>query len=134
MESLNSTKRVQGLTHNFYRYPAKFSPEFAKEVIERFSQKGDCILNAFMGGDTTIVKAITTGRRVIGVDINSLAHFVALVKTTPLSKRDEDEIIQWSEQLQLEETLSNYHEIDNHDERLRNLPDTVCEFDLPPKH
>lgn len=131
LESLNSTKRVQGLTHNFYRYPARFSPEFAKEVIERFSQKGDCILDAFMGGGTTIIEAIATGRRVIGIDINSLAHFVTLVKTTPLSKQDEDEIILWSEHFQLKEALPNYQEFDNYDERFRNLPDAVREFITP---
>jgi hypothetical protein len=131
LESLNSTKRVQGLTHNFYRYPARFSPEFAKEVVKRFSQKGDCVLDAFMGGGTTVIEAIATGRRVIGIDVNSLAYFVTLVKTTPLSKHDEDEIIRWSEHFQLEEAFPNYQEIYNHDERLRNLPDAVREFITP---
>src|SRR5258708_36254739 len=79
---------VDGSTHNFYRYPARFSPLFVREVIFQCSSSGDTVLDPFMGGGTTVVEALSMGRRAIGVDINSLAHFVASVKTTPLSERD----------------------------------------------
>ena len=46
---------VSGLTHNFYRYPARFSPLFAREVIRAFSRPGDLVFDPFMGGGTTLV-------------------------------------------------------------------------------
>ena len=57
-EVIQSTRRVDGLTHNFYKYPARFSPDFAREIILEFTEKGDCVLDAFMGGGTTIVEAL----------------------------------------------------------------------------
>src|SRR5260370_20191625 len=81
---------ISGYTHNFYRYPARFSPLFVREVIRHYSRPGEVVLDPFMGGGTTIVEAIALGRKAIGVDLNSLAHFVSTVKTTPLSNYDVD--------------------------------------------
>ena len=72
-----------GKTHNFYHYPARFSPEFARAVIARFSRPGDIVLDPFMGGGTAIVEGLALGRRMIGVDINTLARFLAEVRTAP---------------------------------------------------
>jgi hypothetical protein len=85
MAELRSRRPVNGLTHQYYRYPARFSPDFARSVIEKFSKPGDTILDPFMGGGTTIVEALTSGRHAIGVDLNPIALFVSRVKTTPLS-------------------------------------------------
>lgn len=40
---------VAGLTHDFYAYPARFSPVFASTAIELFSRPGDLVLDPFMG-------------------------------------------------------------------------------------
>ncbi|OGO20141.1 MAG: hypothetical protein A2144_12230 [Chloroflexi bacterium RBG_16_50_9] len=92
-EVLHSKHRVVGLTHNFYRYPARFNPELARQLISEFSLPGDYVLDPFIGGGTTIVEALAAGRRSLGVDINDLACFVTQVKTTPLSDRDADELL-----------------------------------------
>ena len=89
--------RVSGLTHNFYRYPARFSPEFARAVINNMSEPGDIILDPYMGGGTTIVEALAAGRNAYGVDLNALAVFITRVKTTFLSKRNAEEIWDWVE-------------------------------------
>jgi len=87
--------RVSGLTHNFYRYPARFSPTFASVAIELFSRHGDLVLDPYMGGGTTVVEAMASGRRIVGTDLNSLAVFVTKVKTTPLAGKEFDEINNW---------------------------------------
>src|SRR5438132_12483958 len=74
-------KPVAGLTHRFYRYPARFSPTFAATAITQFSKPGDLILDPQMGGATAIVEAMRLGRRAVGCDLNSLAVFIARVKT-----------------------------------------------------
>jgi len=40
-----------------------------KDIVERFTNPGDVILDPFLGGGTTGVAAVTMGRRFIGVDI-----------------------------------------------------------------
>jgi hypothetical protein len=90
---------ISGSTHNFYRYPARFSPLFVREVISQYSSSGDAVLDPFMGGGTTIVEALSLGRKAVGLDINALAHFVTTVKTTPLSENDFSVLEKWSTQL-----------------------------------
>ena len=90
-------KPISGLTHNFYRYPARFSPSFASTAIQLFSKHGDLILDPYVGGGTTVIEAMVAGRRVIGADLNSLAVFVTRVKTTPLTKREKKDVILWNE-------------------------------------
>src|SRR4030065_1198736 len=105
IRSLYSEKRVSGLTHNFYRYPARFSPEFARETILQFTNEGDYVLDAFMGSGTTIVEAIANGRNAIGVDINPISCFITKVKTTPLSARDKDKILEWVEGINFDQSF-----------------------------
>jgi hypothetical protein len=95
LQAVQSTEPVAGNTHNYYRYPARFSPQFARAAIEAFSEPGDVILDPFMGGATTLVEARALGRHAIGSDVNSLAVFLAKVKTTPLSDKDLARIEDW---------------------------------------
>lgn len=97
--ALQSGRQVAGLTHRFYRYPARFSPEFAASAIEAFTNPGDYVLDPFMGGGTTIVEAIASGRRVVGSDINTLSGFVARVKTTPILPQDISALRTWRDGL-----------------------------------
>jgi adenine-specific DNA methylase len=75
LAAIASKNPVSGHTHTFYRYPARFSPLFVREVIRHYSRPGEVILDPFMGGGTAIVEALALGRKVIGVDLNTLAHF-----------------------------------------------------------
>lgn len=92
---------VSGSTHNFYRYPARFSPLFVREVIRQYSSPGQTVMDPFMGGGTTIVEALSLGRKAIGLDINALAHFVTTVKTTPLSENDFAVLAGWLDRLRI---------------------------------
>jgi hypothetical protein len=87
---------VRGLTHGFYKYPARFSPAFARAVIETFTRPGDLVLDNHVGGGTTLVEALATGRDAVGVDISSLAEFVATVKTTIFSEAELDKLESWA--------------------------------------
>lgn len=79
---------VSGLTHNFYRYPARFSPKFVRATIAALSEPGDLIFDPFMGGGTTLVESLALGRHAIGTDISSLATFISEVKTTLYTEED----------------------------------------------
>jgi len=92
----SSYSYVAGSTHGFYHYPARFSPAIARAVIDVFSEPGDWILDPFMGGGTSVIEGLASGRKVAGVDINTLAHFVTQVRTTPLSRTEEHELLRWA--------------------------------------
>ena len=94
-EAFHSTDRVEGYTHDFYKYPARFSPNFVRFILGAFTKPGDYILDPFMGGGTTIVEAAASGRHAIGSDVNELAQFVTAAKTTPLSREDIAEVQSW---------------------------------------
>lgn len=81
--------------HEFYRYPAKFSPVFAAAAIEAFTEPGDLILDPFVGGGTTAVEGFRLARRVIAADLNPLAAFVTRVKTTRLSVDQRAQVREW---------------------------------------
>lgn len=93
------SQRISGSTHNFYRYPARFSPQFAATAIECFSSPGDLVLDPYMGGGTTVVEALLSGRRVVGNDLNSLATFVAKAKVTPLDFREARAVRSWASEV-----------------------------------
>lgn len=86
---------VSGLTHCFYRYPARFSPKFARAAIETFTERGELVYDPFMGGGTTLVEAMALSRKAIGTDLNSLAYFVAKTKTTLLTDGDISAVRSW---------------------------------------
>lgn len=88
---------VCGWTHDFYRYPARFSPTFARAAIEQFSSPGDLIADPYMGGGTTVVEGIVAGRHVLGNDLNALAVFITRVKTSSLSAPDASAVRVWAE-------------------------------------
>jgi hypothetical protein len=83
--------------HEFYRYPARFSPELAASVIAAFSRPGDLVADYFVGGGTTLVEARRAGRLAVGSDINSLSVFVSQVKTSLYGRYDLTEVLEWSQ-------------------------------------
>jgi hypothetical protein len=99
IDGARDTKPVAGLTHNFYRYPARFSPVFVRAAINAFTEQGDYILDPYVGGGTSLVEAMALGRHAVGVDISELAEFVATVKTAILSDSELHCLARWAESL-----------------------------------
>ena len=120
--AVTTNRRVQGLTHDFYAYPARFSPEFARAAIQCFSKPGDVVLDPFMGGGTTIVEAMAADRRPVGSDLNSLSVFVARAKTTLLSEADCRKLRKWADITVSDLRLAEYDPgLRDGDALLRNL-------------
>lgn len=55
------------------KYRGNFSPYVPRNLILRYSKKGDMILDQFAGGGTTLIEAKLLGRNIIGVDVNTQA-------------------------------------------------------------
>ncbi len=90
---------VRGLTHGFYKYPARFSPTFARATIETFTKPGQLVLDPHVGGGTSLVEARASGREAVGVDISPLAEFVARVKCIIFSEAELDMLAAWGKRL-----------------------------------
>lgn len=99
IDAARDTRPVSGLTHNFYRYPAQFSPCFVRAAVEAFTDKGDVVLDPFVGGGTTLVEALALGRHSIGVDISTLATFISQVKTTLFTREEFILLESWADQV-----------------------------------
>lgn len=125
LQSFRSTAPAVGYTHDFYRYPARFAPEFVRSVIAALTSPGDLVFDPFMGAGTTAVEALAAGRRFIGCDVNPLATFVAEVKTTALDSSDVSAIRKWSESLRSAINLHEPCDAEYHLAYARNLPWTL---------
>lgn len=101
VEAACDASPIAGLTHNFYRYPARFSPKLVRAAIDAFTVPGDLVLDPFVGGGTTLVEAMVSGRHAIGADISSLATFVSEVKTTLYSDVELERLTLWASRLAL---------------------------------
>jgi DNA modification methylase len=124
--------RVDEPPHDFYKYPARFSPAFAREIIREFSNEGEVVLDPFCGSGTTLLEAMSHGRRAAGMDVSTLATFVARTKTTPLSVHDRRAIEQWCDEVAVKTsfTCDGRGRLPEEDREHyeRNLPAEVREF------
>jgi 16S rRNA G966 N2-methylase RsmD len=50
-------------------YHGNYIPQIAQQLYERFTQKGDVVLDLFFGSGTSGIEAINMGRRCIGVEL-----------------------------------------------------------------
>lgn len=100
VSALGCRDRVAGYTHDLYRYPARFPPSFVRAAIAAFTAPGDLVVDPFVGGGTSAVEAIASGRAFAGADINELAVFVAKAKTTLLSGKAGVALLDWSRRLE----------------------------------
>jgi hypothetical protein len=128
---LNQEKVVEP-PHNFYAYPARFSPGFARAAVRAFTKKGDTVLDPFCGGGTSLVEAIQEGRRAAGSDISALATFLSRAKTSPLSVHDKRSLVRWIDELGGRDTTNIIHSAPFvHDDETgyqRNLPGNARSF------
>lgn len=65
-------KRGDWATHDA-KWRGNWSPYIPRNIIVRYSQAGDLVLDQFVGGGTTLVEAKLLNRDIIGVDINDIA-------------------------------------------------------------
>ena len=65
-------KRGDWATHDA-KWRGNWSPYIPRNIMLRYSQEGDLVLDQFAGGGTTLVEAKLLNRDIIGVDVNDIA-------------------------------------------------------------
>ena len=67
-------------------YYAMFPLEFAYEVVERYTQPGDRVLDPFVGRGSSIYAAAAIGRSGCGIEINPVGWVYSTVKLRPTTQ------------------------------------------------
>lgn len=84
-ESLDFAKaKTNYASHGVHSFSAKFPPQLAAWGINKFTRRGERVLDPMCGSGTTLVEAMLLGRNSFGVDIDPLARLISQVKSTPL--------------------------------------------------
>ncbi|MCU4140797.1 MAG: tRNA G10 N-methylase Trm11 [Methanophagales archaeon] len=101
--------------HAIGEYPSKIRPIVFSIVVDRFSERGDVILDPFCGSGTLAVEAKIQGRNSINYDINPYAVKLAQKK---LSALDKSEMISMTREL-LEEYKKELKKAEKKFERIQ---------------
>jgi hypothetical protein len=78
-------------------YRGNWPPQIPRNLIERYTQVGDLVVDAFAGGGTTLVEAWLLGRRSIGFDISRLA-----IQTTKARLKEMEDLAEKSGSISLD--------------------------------
>ena len=74
------------LTHGFMQYPAGMQPLAATHLLEALPD--GVVLDPFMGGGTTLIEAMRSGRQAFGADASPLALFTSAHQTWQATDED----------------------------------------------
>jgi len=90
---LNRTKSVnQFLTHWIYPYKGKFHPQMVRALLNVMNlQRGETVLDPFIGSGTTAVEAKLLGINCIGFDVSKVCVMVSRAKTQSVDVIDKIE-------------------------------------------
>ena len=69
--------------YNVHRYWARKPHNVVHDYIERYSSKGDVVLDPFCGSGVAPIEAVKIGRKVIAVDIDPIALFITRMTAIP---------------------------------------------------
>lgn len=67
-------------------YYAMFPVDFAVDVMQRYSQEGDYVIDPFAGRGTSVYAAAATGRMGYGIEINPVGWVYGKTKIAPANK------------------------------------------------
>jgi hypothetical protein len=69
-------------------YHAMFPSTFADNVIARYSETGDTVLDPFAGRGTALFSAVSAGRKALGIEVNPVGWIYSKTKLGPAPKED----------------------------------------------
>ncbi len=119
----NRTRSVnQYLTHWIYPYKGKFHPQMIRALLNIIGlNKGDTVLDPFVGSGTTALEAQLLGINVVGIDISPLCVLQSKVKTESIEVLPE--ILEWKDEI-LKKVGVNLFNLDNKglDKTIESIP------------
>ena len=73
-------------------YRGNWPPQLVRNIILKYTEPGDLVLDAFMGGGTTLIEAWLLNRHSVGIDVSKLAYQTTsarLERMQSLSEQDD---------------------------------------------
>jgi hypothetical protein len=70
--------------YKMHRYFARRPHNVFEYLIKHYSNPGEIVLDPFCGGGVTVVESLRARRKVIGVDLNPMATFIARTEALPV--------------------------------------------------
>lgn len=97
--------------YGMHKYWGKKPFNEISKFIDKYSSKGETVLDCFCGSGVTLIEALRLQRKCIGIDLNPIAVFLSKVS---LTKVDEKDIRQEFKKLQdsLKELIMNMYSVD----------------------
>ncbi|MCF2139332.1 MAG: hypothetical protein K9W44_04680 [Candidatus Lokiarchaeota archaeon] len=68
-----------------HKYWARKPANIVSEYINRYTKPGEIVLDPFMGSGVTILEAVFSNRRAIGIDINPISSFICKNTGVPIN-------------------------------------------------
>lgn len=87
-EIVNGFKTPESRWARFGPYYAMFPLDFAFDVVEKYSEKDDFIIDPFAGRCSSIYAGGVLGRHSLGIEINPVGWLYGAVKLQPADKED----------------------------------------------
>ena len=97
--------------HSLHPYPARFIPQIPAKAIAAYTEGGDCVLDPFCGGGTTLLESILLGRPAIGVDNNAVACLVSRAKVASYTPTDVARLTEFLNQIAIDQMTASSAEI-----------------------
>ena len=120
----NQTRSVnQYLTHWIYPYKGKFHPQMIRALLNIIGlERGDTVLDPFVGSGTTAVESQLLGINCVGIDTSPVAVLQSKVKTESIEVLPK--ILEWKEEI-LCKVGVNLLNLNNEplDKAIDNIPD-----------
>lgn len=87
-EIVKGFKTPEARWARFGPYYAMFPIDFAFEVVKKYSNEGDFIIDPFAGRCSSIYAGGILGRHSLGIEINPVGWLYGVVKLNPANKKD----------------------------------------------
>lgn len=81
---MTSNKESYKGIYAMHKYWGKKPFNEISKFIEKYSMKGDIVMDCFCGSGVTLIEALKAGRKCIGIDLNPIAIKLAKVSMTPV--------------------------------------------------
>ena len=107
--------RTAMYTHTLHRFPGKFVPQVARELLSLVGATGQSLIgDPFCGSGTSLVEASVAGIPTIGIDFDPLAVLISQAKTMALNPRQLAEVkLYWDANIGMENPDKLENEVPN---------------------